>query len=252
MWIGTSDGVIRCRTIHRKPTPDRWQKDKLEQLRGLPWDLGAPDPPGPSAEQELRPIVNDRQVGDPTAAEGEQEECDPHGEIRNFKIYKNDLSKPEIGYTPGCQGCSAARDGYPAKPHTQLCRERIRNILLEIPSAKARVEKADARLMKAVESRIGVNDPSTSPAPQQQGQKEVEMEEEEQNEGVNSEAEMYSPTSPASEDNASQADDISVGMLAAIAIEYIKYGKHVSEIYSPPRVTRIAKNIGLKSGSLWT
>jgi len=39
-----------------------------------------------------------------------------------------------------------------------------------------------------------------------------------------------------------------VGLLAQIAIECIKFGKHVSEIYSPPRVTNIANKIGLTPG----
>ena len=41
---------------------------------------------------------------------------------------------------------------------------------------------------------------------------------------------------------------MNLGLLANIAIEYIKYGKHVSEVYSPPRVTHIAKKVGLSTG----
>ena len=34
-------------------------------------------------------------------------------------------------------------------------------------------------------------------------------------------------------------DDMDVGFLAEIAYEYIKYGQHVSEVYSPPRVAKL-------------
>ena len=39
-----------------------------------------------------------------------------------------------------------------------------------------------------------------------------------------------------------------VGFLAHIAIEYIKFGKHVAEVFSPPRVTSTASKIGLRAG----
>ena len=48
---------------------------------------------------------------------------------------------------------------------------------------------------------------------------------------------------PAGEDN-----NMPIGLIAQIAIECIKFGKHVSEIFSPPRVTKVANKIGLKPG----
>ena len=110
--IRNSSETSYARTISGQA--ERWLQDKLAQLRGLPWALGAPDEPGPSAEQELRPIINGRQVGEPSSAEGEQR---GDGEIRNFKIFKSDLANPEVGYTLGCGGCSAARQGTAPKPH---------------------------------------------------------------------------------------------------------------------------------------
>ena len=40
-----------------------------------------------------------------------------------------------------------------------------------------------------------------------------------------------------------------IGMLANLAIEYIKYNKDVSEIYSPPRVCSTALKVGLDPGT---
>ena len=38
-------------------------------------------------------------------------------------------------------------------------------------------------------------------------------------------------------------------MLANLAIEYIKYNKDVSELYSPPRVCQTALKVGLDAGT---
>ena len=50
------------------------------------------------------------------------------------------------------------------------------------------------------------------------------------------------------ENERSEPNDMQIGILANLAIEYIKYGKHVSELFSPPRVCRAALKIGLKPG----
>ena len=51
------------------------------------------------------------------------------------------------------------------------------------------------------------------------------------------------PEAPLADDS-----DMPVGLLAQIAIECIKFGKHVSEIFSPKRVTKTAAKIGLHPG----
>ena len=50
------------------------------------------------------------------------------------------------------------------------------------------------------------------------------------------------------ENERDEPNDMNIGILAQLAIEYIKYGKHVSELFSPPRVCRAALKIGLKPG----
>ena len=60
---------------------------------------------------------------------------------------------------------------------------------------------------------------------------------------------MYSPQSPAS-DSGDGADDgdMSVGFLAQLASEYIQFGHHISEAYSPPRVARLTQHLNLRAG----
>ncbi len=43
-------------------------------------------------------------------------------------------------------------------------------------------------------------------------------------------------------------EEIDMGMISNINSKYIKYGSHVAEVFSPPRVNVIAKKIGLSPG----
>ena len=46
-----------------------------------------------------------------------------------------------------------------------------------------------------------------------------------------------------------QSNNIHINMLAQVAIEYINYGAHVSEVYSPLRVGKLASKLGLSAGT---
>ena len=43
-------------------------------------------------------------------------------------------------------------------------------------------------------------------------------------------------------------EGMDVGLLAQIAIEHIKFGVHVAEVFSPPRVTALADKVNLSAG----
>ena len=61
--------------------------------------------------------------------------------------------------------------------------------------------------------------------------------------------EMPEPSSGAAEASEGNPDgDMHLGLLANIQDEYVKYGCHVGEVFSPPRVNVIAKKIGLRPG----
>ena len=36
--IGTSKGALKARSFRRKPAHERWDKDALTQMKGLPWE----------------------------------------------------------------------------------------------------------------------------------------------------------------------------------------------------------------------
>ena len=268
-FIGTPAGVIRCRTMHRKPPQERWQPQEVQAIRGVPWDMIAPDSPELPAEQQLRPIVDGQQPIVPEAlAEGENNK-----NKRNFKIFKTDLIKH--GYTRNCPGCNAAMAGRTPQPaHSSVCRDRYQQILLQDEAGKRRVQSAQERLTN--------NEPNQQQQQQQQSQQQQiqqqipadpeQMEEDElfSSENVERTARYHDSSRPAPPeavtpvgDSVPQTppdlldefapDDDMLGstdtrLLAQIAIEYIQYGNHISELFSPPRVTHIATKIGLKPG----
>ena len=60
--VGTADGVLRTRTVRRRPEEQRWTSDCLDMVGGLPWkpnpsdDLGGEVMPAidmPMAEPEV-------------------------------------------------------------------------------------------------------------------------------------------------------------------------------------------------------
>ena len=64
---------------------------------------------------------------------------------RNFRITNRILGK--YGHTPGCTGCEAALAGGARgrREHTDACRNRIKNKMLEDPDEKGWIEKRDKR-----------------------------------------------------------------------------------------------------------
>ena len=57
---------------------------------------------------------------------------------------------------------------------------------------------------------------------------------------------VYSPQGSESGDEVS--DQMVMGFIAEMASEFIKYGHHVSEVYSPSRVTKLASKVNLEAG----
>ena len=86
--IGTPEGVKTVRTIRRKPIEERWDIDKLNKFKGLPWryKAGVQDEPHDAIEfgPANQPLPDGHAGKDPLAMGGQ-----PDGDIysRNFKIF---------------------------------------------------------------------------------------------------------------------------------------------------------------------
>ena len=38
VFVGTDEGVVKCRSIRRKAGQDRWDKDLFNSIKGTPWE----------------------------------------------------------------------------------------------------------------------------------------------------------------------------------------------------------------------
>lgn len=119
--IGAKDGVVLVQSIQRVPEDRRFNKELLENLKGLPWDrmptaaeiVGLPFP------ITMVP-VNPEVPPEPTVA------FDRPTQHRRHYITKADLTA--FGYSDGCPACEDTRAGVKRKSgveHSEACRNRI-------------------------------------------------------------------------------------------------------------------------------
>ena len=153
--IGTSEGVIKTRTIRRKADPkDSWNADELNAMKGTPWQ---PVPGGPDQRIPIRVRPPD-QI---TAEEGEKVAKVAEREVKSraLKIMKKDLDK--YGYTVNCRGCDAAKMGEGQAAHSTECRARITDKLTE--DNDPRVTRENVRLARAMEGMAEPSGPVAAP-----------------------------------------------------------------------------------------
>ena len=67
LFIGTPSGVIKCRTLRRRVSSDRWDVELLQSFHGVPWDMdrGADGQGELPAEQQLQPLPEGERIGVP-------------------------------------------------------------------------------------------------------------------------------------------------------------------------------------------
>ena len=79
VFIGTNEGIVKCRAVRRKPPNERWNIQALNSFKGVPWDMEARSLCEPSCEEQLKPLPASDQVDDPIA-------YDRNKQVRDFKI----------------------------------------------------------------------------------------------------------------------------------------------------------------------
>ena len=115
--IGTrSGGVVKTSTIKRLPKEDRWSRENVLNISGLPWDWKS---------DEEQPDENRTGV---IPAEQPVPVDEDNFRYRNTRLTKDRLVR--FGYTEGCRGCRAARTSRPPLPHSQECRSRIEEAII--------------------------------------------------------------------------------------------------------------------------
>ena len=267
VYVGTAEGVVKCRTIRRRVPDSRWNPELLKCVQGVPWEM-SPSSDLPS-EQQLQPLPSSEQMQPP-------EVDDDSKHVRHFKIFRKDILRRQAehgdGFTPNCPGCAAARRGTIPKNHSPACRARYRGILLQDDRAKLRVEAADSRVSVSKDQGPNIVKPNAVQDKKTTNSNESVIPNAPSAPSVPSarlpqSIPFWPPDVPAledpylldddaaelfmSDDEGDQCggeEDLSMRLIATIASEYIKFGVHVSEVFSPPRATKLAAKVGLHPG----
>ena len=102
-FLGTTQGIRRCRSIWRRPEERRWEVKYLDGMVGLPWQ--------PKGEPTVVPSHNQA----------------PSTPARRApSVYITLERQLKHGPTPGCPGCHC--DDTDPKPHNAECRQRFEKL----------------------------------------------------------------------------------------------------------------------------
>ena len=134
-FVGTSEGVVRCRGFQRRPSDVRWDKAAVEQLVGTPWCLI------PSPGEDARVYMPDEIFEEPEVQHQEQREKAPH----RLRITRDDVMKYK--FTQGCRKCSDIASGRRSRAtHSAPCRKRIEAEMKKDPVDKLRLRQVEDRI----------------------------------------------------------------------------------------------------------
>ena len=261
--VGTKEGVWRTNAVKRKPFEERWVLEKVAEVRGLPWE----------------PKVGEDTLERPTAevtVEAPRRDCGPSPADtmpRAFKITANILQKYKR--TEGCAGCRGTGS------HTSMCRARLRKDMEDDEFDKERIENETRRLAKRVKTAVeapeqegqtsassssGGMDTAANQSASGRNEGDVAMEEaqehvrdvnvegdESKKRGREDEGEQDGKRVKANEDQEMMylgpaMNDMEMMALTAVWEKLGEPKADISEIYSPPRVTKRAQEMGMRPG----
>jgi hypothetical protein len=100
--VGTKEGIWRTRTVRRKPFEERWRRENLELVGGVPWRMMRNEG-GESEELKNDVVIMDKDYQE--RLRNEEVEAVP----RNMYISKEDCET--FGYTEKCPGCVSILKG---------------------------------------------------------------------------------------------------------------------------------------------
>jgi hypothetical protein len=134
--VGTPEGVVRAGTVRRVGAHRRWDKEGLEKVQGVPWQMN----PGEGA------VHQDLQVR--WLREEELEAGRAAAQDDDRKVYRMRLKREDFlehGFTEGCPGCQALIGGTAARGHSEACRTRMEAAVTSTERGKKRRELQEDR-----------------------------------------------------------------------------------------------------------
>ena len=255
LYVGTNEGVIKVRSFRRKgSSEERWNKEHVLAVTGTPWE---PIPGVKSYEIKSRIDIPVERV-----------EFDVEAQSRSFVRRRFRIARSDIethGGTVGCRACDNTRAGLRAGNHSEECRSRFEEIFLqhedprihrevdrvladqvdeaELPDPDVVVEETERseRAMSTDDNQIGVTQEDGSvfytlyelTADVSKALKFVSWDRKVRRQWLN----QYGVSRKWNDGVKSMCDVLSTDL-----------DSHVSEVYSPPRVTGLAPEMGLLPG----
>ena len=204
--IGTDKGVVRAYDVRRMPEGQRWNGEAIKRMKGTPQQ---PDPEKPGAAIPIRIVFDETEKKDAVQPEAPKREH----EIRRMRITPEMLQK--YGYTEGCEGCRYKRAKLADnRAHSEKCRKRIMEKMDEDEDGRRKKRKYEERL----NNKMAIVTEDASKKKEDAEQKTEEDAPEGEQEKVQ---EAISRVEKIKDEGVMQVD--------------------VAELFSPPRVTDMAK-----------
>ena len=138
-FIGNAEGVFRAREIRRLEPRDRWDKEAIRNVIGVPWRMtdGRWTVDTPEIRVDPIPIP-------PLPVDGAR--------IQRERITKQDID--EFGATIGCPGCNAIKDNKRRQAHSVRCRRRIEESLRITPHGAERLDRREELINEALAEEV--------------------------------------------------------------------------------------------------
>ena len=126
--VGTKHGLLKCRSVRRRPPGEQWSRRETVEARWTKWnfdvemDSGISGPPLTSRPDEEIPTATARgeiPTVPPPAPPPEEHVPEMRGQGVHAKALRIRAFWSEIGRTPGCPACESPS---PGKSHTRECK----------------------------------------------------------------------------------------------------------------------------------
>ena len=142
--IATENGIERAQCVKRRPDGGAFEAERVLAIRATPLDPGL----GQDVIDKGGIFAESVPLDDQLEEVIKQDRSEEDRAVRRLRIRPEDVQ--DAGYTEGCAGCRAIREGGPSQNHNSRCRARIEAHLSQKSEGRERIRKAEERLNEAV------------------------------------------------------------------------------------------------------
>ena len=229
--IGTTQVAVKCRIANRLPEGGRWNHKMIVEMQGVPWEFAF----GRQSQHIPVEISNNGQIMDeleenqtPNEEDANEDEQDLEYNVKTHGLHVSRKAINKYGTIEGCPACKiierrghvTGRIGY---NHSNACREGIKTEMQTDPEYRRLMHKHDphheaGHIETFIEAQINERKHSI--------QKVINVIERRMHIDAGGFGKKFTH----------------------IMVKHLLTKMEVAEIYSPPRVTDMARNIGLRAG----